>query len=162
MSRNPTVLLFVVSLGLLLPLVAGATPPTEIPIGGRQFGSPLTQFPEPTPIREILREPDRFAGQTLMLRGRITDVCQKKGCWTVITDGEHSIRVRFEDYSFFLPSDSIGLEAWALGRVNVATMSESDARHYEAESRDGKPESIHGPQREIGFTATGVRLVGGS
>ncbi|MBW2233410.1 MAG: DUF4920 domain-containing protein [Deltaproteobacteria bacterium] len=123
------------------PLLASATPPVEIPAEGRDFGA---------------------ADQTVMLKGRITDVCQRKGCWTVIAEGDDAIRVRFQDYGFFLPKDSVGVEAWAQGRVSVVTMSESEARHYEAESRDGNPSEIEGPQREIGFTATGVHLVGGS
>jgi hypothetical protein len=143
------------------PLLASATAPVEIPAEGRNFGAALTDQ-ERTPIGEILRDPDRFADQTVMLKGRITDVCQRKGCWTVIAEGDDAIRVRFQDYGFFLPKDSVGVEAWAQGRVSVVTMSESEARHYEAESRDGNPSEIEGPQREIGFTATGVHLVGGS
>jgi hypothetical protein len=144
-----------------LPMLARATPPTEIPGPGQDFGAPL-EYRESTPISAIMRDPDRFAGQTVLLRGRITDVCQKKGCWTVITEGESAIRVRFQDYGFFLPKDSVGVEAWAQGTVSVETLSQDEARHYAAESRDGDPSGIEGPQREIGFTASGVRLIGGN
>ncbi|MBW2290826.1 MAG: DUF4920 domain-containing protein [Deltaproteobacteria bacterium] len=152
--------LWIVTLLVALPLIAGAEPPVDVPTGPRLFGAPLVDG-TPTPIGEILRDPERFAGQTVLLRGRITDLCQKKGCWTVITDDRHAIRVRFQDYGFFLPKDSVGVEAWAQGTVSVRSLSERDARHYASESRDGDPSRIKGPQREVGFTATGVRLAAG-
>jgi len=43
--------------------------------------------------------------------------------------------------------------------VQVEELSQEAARHYAEESVDGDPDSIEGPQREVGFTATGVRIV---
>ena len=43
-------------------------------------------------------------------------------------------------------------------RVKVEVLSEKMARHYEAETVGGDPSAIEGPQREVGFTATGVRI----
>jgi hypothetical protein len=77
----------------------------------------------------------------------------------VLRDGGEHVRVRFHDYSFFLPTDAAGAEAFVEGVVKVEELSEKAARHYASESVDGDPDSISGPQREIGFTATGVRLV---
>ncbi|MBW2290869.1 MAG: DUF4920 domain-containing protein [Deltaproteobacteria bacterium] len=31
----------------------------------------------------------------MLIKGRVTDVCQKKGCWTVIEDGDAQVRIRF-------------------------------------------------------------------
>jgi hypothetical protein len=152
---------WIVTLLVALPLVAVAEPPVEALVAPLEFGTPLADR-DPTSIGEILRDPERFAGQTVMLRGRITDVCQKKGCWTVITDDRDAIRVRVQDYGFFLPKDSIGMEAWAQGTVSVRSLSEKEARHYASESRDGDPSRIEGSQREVGFTATGVRLAAGN
>jgi hypothetical protein len=59
-----------------------------------------------------------------------------------------------------LPRDATGAEAFIEGFVKVETLSEKEARHYESESRDGDPESVDGPRREVGFTASGVRLLG--
>jgi len=136
---------------------AGAAPVATVS-EGEVFGATPT-LERTTPLPEILRDPARFEGQTVLLHGRISDVCQRKGCWTVIRDGEAHVRVRFEDYGFFLPKDSIGAEAWVQGSVSVATMSEREARHYEAESRGGDPSRVDGPVREVRFTASGVRLV---
>ena len=142
-----------------LPLwAAGATQLEALP-EGEDFGASLTLV-RPTSLAEILREPARFAGETILLHGRISDVCQKRGCWTVIREDDEQLRVQFEDYGFFLPKDSVGAEAYAQGRVSVVTLSEREARHYESESRGGDPSRVDGPRREILFTAAGVRLVG--
>ena len=61
----------------------------------------------------------------------------------------------------FLPTDVSGSEAFVEGRLKVVELSEAEARHYASESVDGDPAPVDGPQRELGFTATGVRLVAG-
>jgi hypothetical protein len=142
---------------VVLPPIAAGSEAEALP-EGQSFGAPMT-LSRPTPLSEVLGEPARFSGRPLLVRGRISDVCQKKGCWTILRDGDATVRVRFHDYGFFLPKDSIGAEAWAEGTVSLVTLSEKEARHYEAESRDGDPSEIQGPQQQVGFMATGIRLV---
>jgi hypothetical protein len=125
---------------------------------GEDYGAGLT-LEEITPLRDVLSRPELHVDRTLLVKGRIRDVCQKKGCWMMLTDGEAQMRVRFADYGFFVPKDSIGKDAYVEGRVAVEEVSEKEARHYEAEAIDGDPSRVHGPQRVVSFTATGARLV---
>lgn len=134
------------------PAEPGPSPP------GEHFGAGLT-LAEPTSLAEVLASPERFAREPVLVRGRVSEVCQRKGCWTILRDGEARVRVRFADYAFFLPRDCVGADAWVEGTVSVRTLSEKEARHLEGERVGGEPEAIHGPQREVGFVATGVRLV---
>jgi len=161
-SRSRSAALALAS-ALVLALAAGAAdrgadgdPPLA---AGSDFGAGLS-LKRISPLGPVLREPERFEARPLLLQGRISDVCQKKGCWTVLSQGPDSIRVRFEDYGFFLPTDCSGKQAYVEGRVVVETLSEKQARHYASESRAANPDEIHGPQREVGFIATGVRLIG--
>jgi hypothetical protein len=150
----------IVSLTLVLlaaPFLAFAEAPSALPPGA-DYGAGLT-LADATPLAEVVRSPERFAEQPVLLHGRISDVCQKKGCWVVLRDGGEQVRVRFHDYGFFLPTDASGSEAFIEGRVKVEVLSEKMARHYEAESTDGDPGAVTGPRREVGFTATGVRIV---
>ena len=117
-----------------LPLLLGCTAQGEALPQGDDFGAGLT-LERTTPLAEIVRDPARFAGETLLIHGEIIEVCQKKGCWTVIRQGDEHVRVRFKDYGFFLPKDCVGAKAYAQGSVSVETPA--------------------------AFTATGVRLVGG-
>lgn len=152
-ARTVSLILFV----LVAAFEAAAEAPPAIPPGS-DFGAGLT-LSETTPLAEVVRAPEKFAAQPVLLRGRISDVCQRKGCWVVLRDGGEGLRVRFHDYAFFLPTDSAGSEAFVEGLVKVEELSQEAARHYAAESVDGDPDSITGPQHEVGFTATGVRLV---
>ncbi len=125
---------------------------------GRDFGAGLT-LARPTPLQDVLAAPERYAEAPVLLRGRLTDLCLKKGCWTVLADGDAVVRVRFQDYGFFLPPESLGAKALVEGVAEVRVLSQREARHLAAESRDGDPESIQGPQREVGFLASGVRVL---
>jgi hypothetical protein len=152
-ARTASLILF--ALVAAFESAAGASPP--IPPGS-DFGAGLT-LSELTPLAEVVRAPEKFEARPVLLRGRISDVCQRKGCWVVLRDGGEQVRVRFHDYSFFLPTDASGSEAFVEGIVKVEELSQKAARHYAMESVAGDPDSIAGPQREVGFTATGVRLL---
>ena len=118
---------WILLLAALLPLL-GCTAQSD------DFGAGIT-LEQPTPLAEIVGDPARFAGETLLIHGQVSEVCQKKGCWAVIRDGDSHVRMRFEDYGFFLPKDCVGAEAYAQGSVSV--------------------------EAPAAFTATGVRLVRG-
>ena len=152
-SRTVSLVIFL----LVAAFTAAAGAPSEIPPGS-DFGAGLT-LSELTSLAEVVRAPEKFEARPVLLRGRISDVCQRKGCWVVLRDGGEQVRVRFHDYAFFLPTDVAGSEAFVEGLVNVEELSQKAARHYATESVDGDPDSIAGPQREVGLTATGVRLV---
>ncbi len=141
-------------LGLLVPHALAAEARSE----GRRFGAELT-LASPTPLGEILAAPERFSQTRVLVSGRLTDLCMKKGCWTVLADGDAFVRVRFQDYGFFLPQDALGAQALVEGVATVRTLSEREAKHLAEESRDGDPDAIEGPQRSVEFIASGVRLV---
>ena len=125
---------------------------------GEDFGAGI-RLSKSVTLSSVLAEPAAYAEAPVLVRARVSDVCQKKGCWTLLRDGEQTVRVRFKDYGFFLPKDISGREALVEGVVTIRTISQREARHYAEESRDGRPESIRGPQTEIGFVATGVRVL---
>jgi len=135
-----------------------AEPSQGVP-AGRDFGAGLT-LEQPTGLAQVVQQPERFAEQPVLLRGRIVDVCQHKGCWTLLRDGEATVRVRFKDYGFFLPTDCVGEEALVEGFVTIESVSEETARHQASESRFDDPSRVEGPQRELTLTASGVRLLG--
>lgn len=125
---------------------------------GDDFGGGITLAATQS-LSAVMAEPERHTDAPVVVRARISDVCQRKGCWTILREGESTVRVRFKDYGFFLPKDISGREALVEGVVTIRTMSEREARHFASETRGGKPDEIHGPQREIGFVATGVRVL---
>ena len=139
-------------------LLAAGPAPAESPKPTDDFGAPLT-LEGTTALTAVLAGAERYATEPVQIHGRLTDVCQRRGCWTVIQDRGAQVRVRFKDYGFSIPKDSSGREALAEGVVTIETLSEKEARHYESEARDGDPDSVAGPQRRVGFMATGLRLI---
>jgi len=136
---------------------AFAASPPEI-AAGQDYGAGLT-LATVSPLPAVLAAAERHTEQPVLVYGRISDVCQKKGCWTVLSDRDANVRVRFKDYGFFLPKDSSGKYAYVEGVVKIEMQSEKVAKHYASESQHGDPDAIRGPRREVGFVATGVRLV---
>jgi hypothetical protein len=126
---------------------------------GRPFGKPLS-MKKPLSLQEALQRPAKYQDQKVLLEGKISDVCQMKGCWLMLSDGERAIRIKFENYSFFVPKDSRGKKVRAEGRLIQETLSEDLARHYAAEqSTKSDPSEIRGPQRVVTFEAAGVAIL---
>ena len=126
--------------------------------GVRTFGKPSVK--KAVSLQEALAQPGKYQNQKVLLEGKISDVCQMKGCWLMLSDGERAIRIKFENYSFFVPKDSRGKKVRAEGRLIQETLSEDMAHHYAAEqSTKSDPSEIKGPQRVVTFEAAGVAIL---
>jgi len=95
------------------------------------------------------------------LSGTIDAVCQKKGCWMELKNGDGStVRVTFKDYGFFVPKDASGRTAIVDGIAKVEVTSIGDLKEYAKD--DGKSQAeidaIKEPLRELVFEAKGVIL----
>ena len=125
---------------------------------GEDFGAAFT-LSEVSDFLDVVERTEAYAGRDVLVRARISDVCQKKGCWMVLREGSTSVRVRFEDYGFFVPRDCSGKTAYVQGQVKREALSEKVAKHYAEEGTSGDPTKIRGPQQEVSFTASAVRLL---
>lgn len=97
----------------------------------------------------------------IVIEGKITEVCQKKGCWMNIEKGDGTtMMVRFKDYGFFMPFDCSGKTAIMHGNAYMDTVSVEDLRHYAEDA--GKTEEeiakITESKLELAFEADGVVL----
>ncbi len=86
--------------------------------------------------------------------------CTKKGCWmdTKLADGS-TMKVRFIDYSFFVPTHGLeGKKAVLEGTVRREVTDVAALRHYAEDAGKSKEEieKITEPTNELAFTATGV------
>lgn len=125
---------------------------------GQHFGAAFTDA-KTVSLADAMANVEMYAGKTIKIEGEITDVCQEKGCWLVVTDGERAMRVKFKDYGFFVPKDSSGRKVVLEGTVEKKTISEMQAQHIAKESKEKvDPSTIKGPQVVIQMTATGVEV----
>jgi len=112
------------------------------------FGKPLQGLPAAS-LEALLARPE--AGKKVRLEGTIERVCRKKGCWLELKQGEQSVHVTFEGYSFFVPRDVAGRPAVLEGKVLVKEPTADEAVHKKAEGaqRAGGRVSIEASGVEI-------------
>lgn len=97
------------------------------------------------------------------VRGTITGVCAKKGCWMKLKEPNgQDIMVRFKDYKFFMPQDIIGKQVVLEGSAERTITSVAQLRHYAEDAGKSKEEveKIKEDKVEVEFVATGVLVVG--
>lgn len=93
------------------------------------------------------------------LKGKILDVCQKKGCWMELDMGSgKSLRVTFKDYAFFVPKDVSGKTAIVDGYASLDTISVAQLKEYASDAKKSNEEidAITAPEVELSFEARGV------
>ncbi|HKG21877.1 MAG TPA: DUF4920 domain-containing protein [Blastocatellia bacterium] len=125
---------------------------------GKHFGAPFTGAKR-VKLADAISDAEKYAGKPVKIEGEIRDVCQMKGCWLVVTDGEKHMRVTFKDYGFFVPKESTGKRVVLEGVIEKKTITEDHARHLAEESKEKiNPETIKGPQQVVTLVATGVSI----
>lgn len=93
----------------------------------------------------------------VQVSGEVESVCQKKGCWLVVKDGEAQARILMKDHSFTVPLDSKGKPVIVEGTLEAKTFNEAQVKHLEKDA--GKdPATVSGERTEYVLTATAVEL----
>ncbi len=119
------------------------------------FGAPLTAGTPTLALSEVLADADRYVDSPVLVTARVSQVCQKKGCFFIAKDAGSVVRVSFRDYSFFIPTDSGGKEVTFEGVLERVAVSEEDAEHYDADVGEATG-LASGPQ--FTFVASAVRV----
>ncbi len=109
---------------------------------------------------DALKEPQQFAGKTVVIEGVVRRVCQAEGCWVEIgpkADSEETVRVTF-DHKFAVPKDADKMNFRAEGRLKVKTLSKETVEHLVKEDGAKIKTKPDGTADEVSFVATGVEL----
>ena len=136
--------------------------PTTPPAGASHFGAAFAVADaDVVPVATFFAAPDSFVGKTARFEGRVTDVCQKAGCWMVMADGAHTVRVRMKDHAFSVAKDGTGATASVEGAVNKVEINPATVEHYASEATPGasvpEREGNGAPVYEIEATAVDFR-----
>jgi hypothetical protein len=97
------------------------------------YGKPLPAGVS-TPISNAVADFDAHAGQPARFSGRITQVCQAKGCWVLLEDNGQTARVMFADHAFSVPKDSAG-RAEVHGVLSRKQLTAKQIKHLEEDSK---------------------------
>jgi len=103
---------------------------------------------------------DEVKNREILLEGRVSKLCQVKGCWMVLQSEQGAVRVTFKDYGFFVPQLLKGKKVRAQGRLHVEIMEVSQARHFAQDAGKSREEieKINVPIKEYRFIATAVEV----
>ena len=95
-------------------------------------------------------------GKQVRVSARVSQVCQKKGCFFIAQDGAAVVRISFVDYSFFVPTDISGKQVTFVGEVVAVERTEEQAEHFAEDMGDSEAAVAAGETYEI--VASSVRV----
>lgn len=142
------------------------SPPAGNALVGDTYGAGVTSSTESKAItveklgKKLKKENKKL--ENIAIKGKVTDVCEKKGCWlTIQTEDNSQFFVKMKDYAFFVPTALKGKNVVLEGNAERKVISVDEQKHY---AEDGKkPQSeidaITQPKEEIRFLASGIKVV---
>jgi hypothetical protein len=126
-----------------------------------RVGAPVPGGPA-VGLSAVLASPSSFEGKRVVVEGQVRRTCTKKGCWMELAEGPQptagGCRVTFQDYGFFVPTDSSGSHARLEGQVEVKTLRKGHVDHLEAEGARFSHKNADGSALEVQIVASGVEL----
>jgi hypothetical protein len=139
---------------------AFAEPETQPADNWVSYGAEIGSQSTPIPAKDLLADPSSFEGKTILVEGRIADVCQKMGCWMVIAEGDKSMRVLTRAHKFYVAKDSTGQTCRIEGTISSKKIDPATVAHFEGESAnvDAMPEHKSTTGQVYEFNATGIQI----
>lgn len=97
------------------------------------------------------------------VKGKVVEVCVKKGCFMKIgrEEGLDPVMVRFKDYAFFMPQDMVGKNVIVEGEAKVKETSVAQLQHFAEDAGKSAEEiaKIKVSRTDVEITATGVKVL---
>ena len=119
--------------------------------GGAYYGAPMPQS-DALSVSEAAKNPAAHTAAPRAFSGRITEVCQNKGCWLVLEDNGAFARVFMNKHSFSVPRQT-GSKAVVYGTLTVKELDAKEIEHLASEG--SKPQA-----QELQIDATSVWIGG--
>jgi hypothetical protein len=100
--------------------------------GEADWAAHEAEFQGAVALGKVLDDPAAHAG-AVVIEGKVSDVCQKKGCWTVLSDGARTLRITMKDHAFGIPKDASGATAQFKGELVAKPLDPKTVAHYASE-----------------------------
>lgn len=145
---------------LLFVAACATSTPSAPEVAWSTYGADVTMS-EVTPVATVLDTPDQFVGKTVLVEGQVADVCQKAGCWMVVSDGKRTMRMTMKDHAFSVAKDGTGATCRVEGQVVAKAVDPKTVAHFKGESArpDVAPEAERtGAAMTYELVASGVQL----
>ena len=122
------------------PAAAAAAKTAEPAKSVETFGAKIDSAQKVT-----LADATKHKGEKVVTEGKVTRVCQERGCWLALKDTSTDAVVRMHGHSFFVPTTSSGKHARVEGTVMLM--------------KDGKEcDEMEAANAQLEIDATGVEL----
>ena len=118
----------------------------------QRHGQPVPEG-STVPVSVAVAGYEAHADTPLRFSGRITEVCQAKGCWMMLEDDGVVARVMFGSHDFYIPKDTTG-SAVVHGVLTRKTLTPAQVEHLSSDSGKG----IAAEPVEYRITATGIEI----
>jgi len=132
---------------VLLLSAAAAGAATPVP-----YGKPLPAG-DTVPVSQAIEAFDAHTERPQRFSGRITGVCQAKGCWMMLEDDGRAARVMFGQHDFHIPKDTTGT-AVVHGVLTRRQLTPEQVEHLGADSAAG----VAVEPVEYRITADGIEI----
>jgi hypothetical protein len=122
------------------------------------FGEKITA--SIVPLAEIAAHPSRFQNDVVATSGKVTAVCQERGCWMELSDTSGEAHVRMHGHSFFVPRTAPGHIARVQARLVPARAAGMDCEgpaHAGGAACENTEKDPSGTAR-VELDATGVEI----
>ena len=116
------------------------------------YGEPMPAG-DTVDIATAAADPAAHEGKPQRFSGRITQVCQKEGCWVVMEQDGQSARVMAKDHGFAVPKDASG-QAIAYGVLEAQSITDEQAKHLVEDDGAKAP-----AERELRIVATAIEII---
>ena len=105
-------------------------------------------------IAAASENPNAYADKSAKFKGRITQVCQKEGCWLIIESNAQAARIKTKDHAFVIPKDSKG-EAIVFGELKRVELKPEAAKHLAEDA--GLAEPVASSELQIIATSISIK-----
>lgn len=147
--------------------VASAAPkaPAEPASQKLSLGAPIAPgLGKNASLTDVAKAPESFAGTKIVTEGRVTAVCQHKGCWMELKDDKGEAHVKMAGHAFFVPRTASGKRARVLGRLAGVPEGASCGEGHEGHGGGGgcKAEAekqLGRPLAKLELVADGVEIL---
>jgi hypothetical protein len=119
------------------------------------YGEAIPADAPPVSIAAAIAGPAATEATPRVFSGRVGKVCQKKGCWMMLTDGEAMVRVN-TGYRYFLPTDASG-DALVYGTLERKEIDAREAAHLARDAGEPAPATAQ-PTFEWRIDALAIRI----
>ena len=142
--------------------VGNAQPPDVPAEKGAKFGIEITAD-NAVDVDAMLTNVLKNEGKKTEVKivGEVVEVCQMKGCWLRIKNGNENITVKMKGHKWFVPAALVGKKIVIEGTAEMKLTSVDDLKHFAEDAGKTKEEidAIKEPKKEVVVEAKGILVL---